>query len=179
MKGIVCLVGLAVILSSATATAQKMARQVVLGDSGLIIGIPTGWRNADQAPANQETIGAFQSQDNRASVFLSKANASDQADMTQIMQGVITNFETAFIVNKVGEIKTGKLANSPAVFTTLEADMRSAKGNETMAFRFYLAVLDTGRGLYLMQASCQAPVKPEREKEIMAMMRSLVKTGTP
>ncbi len=154
------------------------SRRVRLGDTGLSLALPDGWGNSDRPPDHGETIGAFQSRDRTSSLFVSVARASAQADMPRIMEGVIANFETAFIVNRVGELKTGELAGSPAVFTTLEADLRSATGPARIAFRFYLAVLDPGGALYLVQASVQAPVKPEREREVMALIRSLVK-GPP
>lgn len=166
------------LLTTGNLWGEIEARRVLLGNSGLSMALPPGWRNAEKAPDNQETFGAFQSQDRSSSLFLSSARASAQADMSQIMDSVVANFESAFIVNEVGEFKNGRLADSLAIFTTLEADLRSANGPNRMAFRFYLAVIDTGTSLTLVQASVQAPVNPAREKEVMAMIRSLVKVVT-
>ena len=148
---------------------------VRLGDSGLVATLPRGWRPTGPKPGYEKALGAFQSEDSTSSVFITIARALDQADMTQVMDGVIANFETAFVMRKVGEIKHGKLADSAAVFTTLDADLRSKTGSETMPFRFYLAVIDTGEGLYLFQGSIQAPLKKEREEEILSLLRSLAK----
>ncbi len=165
---------LALLLMAASgARGQLPPRPVKLGDSGLMMTLPAGWRVADKSPDHAQTFGAYQSPDRRASWFISSAKAPDQADMTQIMRGVIANFESAFIVNRVGELKTGPLADSPAVFTTLEAEMRAANSPDRLPFRFYLAVIDTGRALYLVQASVQAPIDAKREGEILAMLRSL------
>lgn len=148
--------------------------RIALGASGLSVVLPSHWRRSDQADHRGEgTFGAFQSQDRTSSWFLSEAKADSQADMSSIMEGVVKNFESAFRVNRIGEMRNGTLADSVAVFTTLEAELRSATNSDTIPFRFYLAVLDTGESLYLIQASVQAPVKPEREKEVLAMMRSL------
>ena len=157
------------------ANSQDSQSRIRLGDSGLSVALPPGWRTADKAPDHEETFGAFQSRDRTASWFLSAARASAQADMPQIMEGIVANFESAFLVDHIGDSKTGTLAESPAVFTTLEAQLRSANDSRTIAFRFYLAVLDTGQGLYLVQASVQKPVKPEREREVLSLLRSLAK----
>ncbi|MBL9154047.1 MAG: hypothetical protein JNK37_16260 [Verrucomicrobiales bacterium] len=158
-----------------TLPAPASPASVSLGDSGLSLTLPTGWRRTDRQPEHAETLGAFQSADSTASAFVSVAKAPAQADMTQIMQGVLANFETAFITRRLGDIKTGTLADSPAAFATLEADLRSATGPDRLPFHFYLAVVDTGRGLYLFQGSIQAPVSPAREAEMMSLLRSLAK----
>lgn len=156
-------------------SAQNLAnsRVVLLGDSGLVATLPTGWRPTDPRPGYEKAVGAFQSEDGTSSAFITPARALDQADLTQVMDGIISNFETAFMMRKVGEIKHGKLAGSAAVFTTLDADLRAKTGSDTVPFRFYLAVIDTGEGLYLFQGSVQTPVKREREQEILALLRSL------
>lgn len=158
-----------------TPAAPASPVSVSLGDSGLSLTLPTGWRRTDRQPEHAETLGAFQSADSTASAFVSVAKAPAQADMTQIMQGVLANFETAFITRRLGDIKTGTLADSPAAFATLEADLRSATGPDRLPFHFYLAVIDTGRGLYLFQDSIQAPVSQAREAEMMSLLRSLAK----
>lgn len=171
-----CLVLLAMLAFSTGETgAQATAGLTPLGDSGLALTLPKGWRRADKKPDHEETFGAFQSDDSRASVFLSKASAPAQADMTQIMNSVLADFEAAFVTKRIGDVKTGRLADSIAAFATFDADMRSAKGPERLGFRFYLAVIDTGRGLYLFQGSCQTPINPEREREIVGILRSLAR----
>lgn len=160
-------------LPAGSGVAAAQDRPVPLGESGLSIVLPKGWRTADKKPDFKETVGAFQSDDATASVFVSMTGAPREASMRQVMDGIITDFEEAFIVQKIGDTKTGELARAPSAFVMLDAEMRAAKGPQTMAFRFYLAVIDTGRGLYFFQGSIQRPVNPDRERELMAILRSL------
>lgn len=157
---------------------SRAAEPIHLGESGLTITLPKGWEPADPKPGREKALGAFQSEDHTSSAFLTPASAPAQADMQQVMDGVIANFETAFVLRKVGEIKQGSLADSPAVFATLDAELRSKTGSDTLPFRFYLAVIDTGEGLYFFQGSVQAPVKREREQELMGLLRSLARIGS-
>jgi hypothetical protein len=79
-------------------------------------------------------------------------------------------------VKEVGKAKTGEVPGKtrkwPAIFATVEAVVK--KGKETFAMRFYLFVFDTGKNLYLVQASTTQPVRESREAQIYEFLRSLV-----
>lgn len=151
------------------------ADPVRLGDTGLSITLPAGWAVSSKKPQFEETFGAFESADKRASIFFSPAKANADADMRQIMDGLVQEYEKAFLMRRIGEIKIGRLADSISAFAMFDADLQARKGPDTITFRFYLTVIDVGPTLYVAQASVQAPVDAKREGEILAILRSMKK----
>jgi hypothetical protein len=149
------------------------AEPVRLGNTGLSITLPAGWAESAKKPQFEETFGAFESADKRASIFFSPAKANAEADMRQIMDELVKEYEKAFLMRRIGEIKIGRLADSISAFAMFDADLQAKKGPDTITFRFYLTVIDVGPTLYVAQASVQAPVDAKREGEILAILRSM------
>ncbi len=121
------------------------------------------------------TLAAYASADKTSSIFFSIAQNDGASTMEEVLDSTITNFEVAFKVLKVGEYKSGKIKGPgkecKAIFATLELEWEGK--SKSLPFRFYLTMFDVGDTLYLIQASTQKPVKKEREKEILTMIRSV------
>ena len=154
-------------------SSAEAAEPVRLGDTGLSIELPAGWAKSGKKPQFAETFGAFESADSRASIFFSPAKANREAEMREIMEGLIEEYEKAFLMRRIGDIKIGRLADAVSAFAMFDADLAEKKGPDTITFRFYLTVIDVGDTLYVAQASVQAPVDPKREAEIMGILRSM------
>ena len=140
----------------------------------LTITLGDGWdvskRNTDKV------LAGFESSDERSSIFLSEAAANGRMDMLQIMEATIANFENAFIVESVGDVKTGPLSGGGvAAFCMIDLEMKTT--GKPIPFRFYLYLIDTEEGMYLFQGSTMKPVRGVREDEIMASIRSLRRRG--
>ena len=97
--------------------------------------------------------------------------------MDDVLTGAVDEFKKTFVVKEEGDFKWGKV-KSPgdgkewtAIFVTLELEIESLP--ENLPFRFYLTIFDTGSSLYLIQGSTMKPVDPNREKDILAMIRSV------
>lgn len=153
-------------------TAQENNTRVAFHADKLSLELATGWTQIERPDA----LAAFSSADKNASMFLTIAKNDAASSMDDVLTGAVANFEEAFKVNEKGEYRWGKIQGPTkkwnAIFTTLELEMVGKPAN--IPFRFYLTIFDTGTALYLIQASTMKPVKADREKEILAMIRSVI-----
>lgn len=165
-----CLLPLLAASISATSLQARDNERIPIEGTTLSLTLGDGWaesdRNADQV------LAGFESSDERSSIFITEASAGGRMSMTEIMESTIANFEKAFTLETVGEIKDGPLAGGGvAIYCTLDLEMKTAK--KPIPFRFYLYLCDTGEGLYLFQGSTMKPVREVREREILATIRSI------
>jgi hypothetical protein len=155
------------------ASAETPDVVVILEGTSLRVKLPRGWKLAEKTPERAGVLGAFQSGDNTSSLFVSPVKTDPTYSLPEVLDEVVKNFETGLIVNWIGKTKAGELAGVPAVFATLEVDVRSDNSLARMGFRFYLTVFEWEETFYLMQGSVQKPVKAERETEVLTLIRSL------
>lgn len=170
LRTLLCLLMLAV-------SAAGAENRVMLKGGQLSLALPANWKKIANRQPNDETLGAFQSKDNTTSLFVSTVQTAPDIGLPQVLDEVITNFESGLVVNQIGKSREGKIAGANAVFCTLEIDLPSATTREKKPFRFYLTVFETGGTVYLIQGSIQQPVKKEREAEILGIIRSVEKAA--
>ena len=151
---------------------QEGNKRVAFHDGKLSLEVANGWTQIERPDA----LVAFSSADKNASMFFTIANNDDASAMEDVLTGVVAIFGEAFEVTEKSEFRWGKVQGPSkkwnAVFTMLELEMVGKPQN--IPFRFYLTIFDTGTALYLIQASTMKPVKADREKEILAMIRSVI-----
>jgi len=154
--------------------ATRRGERFDIAGGRLSVILPDGWGKTDLDAA--DVVAGYATQDNRSSVFVREMGAGLGGGMQELLDATVANYEATFEVKEVGKAKTGevpgKIRKWPAIFTTVEAVVK--KGEETFAMRFYLFVFDTGKNLYLVQASTTQPVRESREAQIYEFLRSLV-----
>ena len=160
------------LLLGSSATAQSDSSRVAFHDGKLSLEPAKGWAKIERPDA----LVAFASADKNASLFITIAKNDAASSMDDVLTGAVANYEEAFQVNEKGEYRWGKVQGPTkkwnAIFTTLELEMVGKP--ENIPFRFYLTIFDTGTALYLIQASTMKPVKEDRQKEILTMIRSVI-----
>lgn len=98
--------------------------------------------------------------------------------MSELMERTIANFEVGFEITgedenyKTGQVKSPGKEKWPAIYTSIEAKIEAKP--RPVSFQFYLMIFDTGSALYFVQASTTKPIRPVREKQIMALIQSIV-----
>lgn len=161
-----------VLTTTLSSTAQEGNRRVAFHGSKLSIELASDWTSVERPGA----LAAFASADRTSSFFITVAGSTDASTMDEVLNGAVADFEQAFKVSEKGEYKWGKVKGPAkewnAIFTTLELEMVGKP--ENIPFRFYLTIFDTGTALYLIQASTVKPLKADREREIIAMIRSVI-----
>ncbi|NNE91491.1 MAG: hypothetical protein HKN23_07575 [Verrucomicrobiales bacterium] len=159
--------------AAASAQAQRNKR-FAFADGKISMELADGWKKIER----EGTLGAFESSDQKSSMFFTIAAAAGASGMPEILEGALDNFEQAFIVKKTGDFKSGQIQGPnkkwTAIFTTLELEMEAKPHN--VPFRFYITIFDTGSALYMIQGSTMMPVRDVREKEIFRMIRSVIAT---
>lgn len=158
-------------------SAMVAGERTVFADGKLSIELGDGWKKSER---NQGSVLAgWESSDQACSIFFQKMNVGRGLGMTEIMDGLVTNFEATegLVFKKVSEYKTGQVTGVegkkyPAVFATLEMTLKGKPRDFEM--KFYLFVFDIGTTQYFMQGSSTKPVRDVRERQIMEMIRSLV-----
>jgi hypothetical protein len=145
-----------------------------IAEGRLSVILPDGWGKTELNAG--DVIAGYATQDNRSSLFIREMDAGLGGGMQDLLDGTIANYEATFEVKEVGKAKTGEVPGKtrkwPAIFTKVEAVVK--KGEETFEMRFYLFVFDTGKNLYLVQASTTQPIRESREAQIYDFLRSLV-----
>ena len=157
-------------------SAQQINNRVSFHDNKISVGLADGWKESDQNKGAQNLLAGFESSDQRSSIFFTLAAANSQADMIDIMDGAVKNFETAFEVKKVSDYKTGQVQGPnkkwPAIYATMELEMKTNR--DPIPFRFYVMIFDTGTELFMIQGSTMKPIRDVREKEILKMFKSVI-----
>jgi len=170
---LVAAIAVILILSLPASTFAQLGKQrISFNDNKLSLELAKGWEKIERP----DTLVAYTSADKSSSIFFTIAQNEGASTMDDVLASAITNFEIAFKVLKVGEYKSGKIKGPKkewnAIFTTLELEWEGRE--KDLPFRFYLTMFDVGNTLYLIQASIQKPVNKDREKEILAMIRSVI-----
>jgi len=154
--------------------ATRRGERFDIAEGRLSVILPDGWGKTDLNAA--DVVAGCATQDSRSSLFIREMNAGLGGGMQELLDATVANYEATFEVKEVAKAKTGEVPGKtrkwPAIFTTVEAVVK--KGEETFAMRFYLFVFDTGKNLYLVQASTTQPVRESREAQIYEFLRSLV-----
>ena len=154
--------------------ANRRGERFDIAEGRLSVILPDGWGKTDLNAT--DVVAGYATQDNRSSLFVREMDAGLGGGMQELLDATVANYEATFEVKEVAKAKTGevpgKIRKWPAIFTTVEAVVK--KGEETFAMRFYLFVFDTGKNLYLVQASTTQPVRESREAQIYEFLRSLV-----
>jgi hypothetical protein len=149
------------------------AERVLIADGKISIELADGWAETDLNPG--KVLAGFATQDKKNSLFLTGFQSG--GSLLELMDQTITNFGQTFEITSEEKAKTGQVNGPgdkkwPAVFKSLEADVKN--GNGTFPMKFHLLVFDTGSQLYTFQASSLKPVREARERQIFEMIRSLV-----
>lgn len=164
----------AVASGSAADEPIRRGERFSIAEGRLSLILPPGWEKTE-LNAKDVTAG-YATQDNRSSLFIREMEASPTGGMQEILDATIANYEATFEVKDVAEAKTGEVAGKtrkwPAIYTTVEANVK--KGEEVFEMRFYLFIFDIGTKLYLVQASTTKPIRESREMQIFELLRSLV-----
>ena len=157
-----------------TASAQRPEKRVSFHDNKVSVVLQDGWVKSERK--GDQLIAGFVSSDERSSVFFTLAAAGNRAEMKDIMDGAVKNFENAFDVKKVSKYATGQIQGPnkkwPAIYATMELEMKTNR--DPIPFRFYVVVFETKSQIYMIQGSTMSPIREVREKEIIKMMKSVI-----
>jgi len=152
--------------------AQNSNSRATFHDDKVSFAPARGWVKVDR----EDALIGYSSPDQTGSIFFSLARNDGSSTLDDVLGGAVIHYEEAFTVHKKSEYTWGKIKGPTkewsAVFVTLELEWEGKPKN--LFFRFYLTMFETDSDLYLIQASVQKPLKKDREKEILAMIRSVV-----
>lgn len=149
--------------------------RVLIAEDRISFELPDGWYETELNTG--DVVAGFATQDNRSSIFFNELDGAIGGSMTDLIDGTVANFEQRFEVVEVAESKSGQVQGPgekkwPAIFTTVEANVK--KGRDEFEMRFYLLVFDTGDHLNFFQASTTKPIREARERQIYELIRSIV-----
>lgn len=174
MAGLLLLMVLPVLSTARAEEVIRRGERFDIAEGRLSVILPDGWGKTELNAG--DVVAGYATQDNRTSLFIREMDSGLGGGMQELLDATVANYEATFEVKDVGKAKTGEVPGKtrkwPAIFTTVEAVVK--KGEETFEMRFYLFVFDTGKNLYLVQASTTQPIRESREAQIFEFLRSLV-----
>ncbi|MBL9153624.1 MAG: hypothetical protein JNK37_14110 [Verrucomicrobiales bacterium] len=167
----VCLGALLALLPAAAAMGAD--RPTPFDEGRLQIALPDGWKVTQQSIAGSDSIAGWESSDRKTSLYVHRLPTMSQAaDMRNSLQATIEAMDQAdhWLIQKIGDYRDITLGGLPAVYVSVEAELRA--GERKTPFRFHFAMIGAARAFYLLQASNIQPVRQIREDEIIRMMKS-------
>ncbi len=164
------------LLPAGPMTSFALPTKVKIADNSIALELPDGWKTSDLN--SDQVLAGYASSDNATSVFFRAVDPASTGSMADLMDYTVANFEQQFQVKQVNDsYKTGQVQGPgekkwPAIFTTMEAMVPA--NPDPLRMKFYLLIFDTGDSLYFMQGSTTMPVRDAREKEVLAIIKSIV-----